>query len=120
MLFVYPVNDDKQNMLPAITHVDGSGRLQTVRQDTNPSYHRMIEKFGEATGVPVVLNTSFNLKGEPIVETPANAFNTFSRSEMDVLYLGNFVVEKEAKRKIVEDSRFVLRHEGDSVVGMVS
>lgn len=120
MLYVVPVVEDKREVIPAITHVDGSGRLQTVRQDTNPSYHRMIEKFGEATGVPVVLNTSFNLKGEPIVETPANAFNTFSRSEMDVLYLGNFVVEKEAKRKIVEDSRFVLRHEGDSVVGMVS
>jgi len=120
MLYVVPVVEDKREIIPAITHVDGSGRLQTVRKDTNPSYHRMIEKFGDATGVPVVLNTSFNLKGEPIVETPANAFNTFTRSEMDVLYLGNFVVEKEAKKKIVEDSRFVLRHSGDSVVGMVS
>lgn len=120
MLYVVPVVEDKREVIPAITHVDGSGRLQTVRKDTNPSYHRMIEKFGEATGVPVVLNTSFNLKGEPIVETPANAFNTFTRSEMDVLYLGNFVIEKDAKKKIVEDSRFVLRHEGDSVVGMVS
>lgn len=120
MLYVVPVVEDKRDVIPAITHVDGSGRLQTVRKDTNPAYHRMIEKFGDATGVPVVLNTSFNLKGEPIVETPANAFNTFTRSEMDVLYLGNFVVEKEAKKKIVEDSRFVLRHQGDSVVGMVS
>ena len=91
-----------------------------IRDRTTPGYHRMIELFGEATGVPVVLNTSFNLKGEPIVETPLNAFNTFTRSEMDVLYLGNFVVERAAKRKIVEDSRFVLRHEGDSVVAMVS
>ncbi len=120
MLYVVPVVEQKREVIPAITHVDGSGRLQTVQRDTNPLYHGMIEKFGAATGVPVVLNTSFNLKGEPIVETPANAFNTFSRSEMDVLYLGNFVVERAAKRKIVEDERFVLRHHGDSVVQMVS
>ena len=120
MLYVVPVKEDKREVIPAITHVDNSGRLQTVMKETNTGYHRMIELFGEATGVPVVLNTSFNLKGEPIVETPLNAFNTFTRSEMDVLYLGNFVVERAAKRKIVEDSRFVLRHEGDSVVAMVS
>jgi carbamoyltransferase len=120
MLYVVPVQEDKREVIPAITHVDGSGRLQTVMKDTNPGYHRMIELFGEATGVPVVLNTSFNLKGEPIVETPLNAFNTFTRSEMDVLYLGNFVIERAAKRKLVEDRKFVLRHEGDSVVEMVS
>ncbi len=120
MLYVVPVVEEERDVIPAITHVDGTGRLQTVRRDTNPLYYEMIEKFGDATGVPVVLNTSFNLKGEPIVETPANAFNTFSRSEMDVLYLGNFVVEREAKRKIIEDARFVLRHQGDSVVQMVS
>ncbi|MBM4270053.1 MAG: carbamoyltransferase [Deltaproteobacteria bacterium] len=120
MLYVVPVVEDKREVIPAITHVDGSGRLQTVCRETNLGYHRMIEKFGEATGVPVVLNTSFNLKGEPIVETPANAFNTFTRSEMDVLYLGNFVVERAAKKKIVEDHRFTLRHEGDSVLSMVS
>ncbi|MEY4948055.1 MAG: hypothetical protein RL698_266 [Pseudomonadota bacterium] len=120
MLYVVPVKEDKREVIPAITHVDGSGRLQTVIKETNPGYHRMIELFGEATGVPVVLNTSFNLKGEPIVETPLNAFNTFTRSEMDVLYLGNFIVERAAKRKLVEDKKFILRHEGDSVVEMVS
>ena len=120
MLYVVPVKDDKREVIPAITHVDGSGRLQTVMKETNPGYHRMIELFGQATGVPVVLNTSFNLKGEPIVETPLNAFNTFTRSEMDVLYLGNFIVERAAKRKLVEDKKFILRHEGDSVVEMVS
>ncbi len=120
MLYVVPVVEAKRDVIPAITHVDGSGRLQTVVRETNPAYYRLIEKFGEATGVPVVLNTSFNLKGEPIVETPLNAFNTFTRSEMDVLYLGNFVVGSAAKRKIVDDRRFVLRHEGDSVLQMVS
>ncbi len=85
----------KHSVLPAITHVDGTGRLQTVFRDANPRYHGLIERFAQATGVPAVLNTSFNLKGEPIVNTPANAFSTFSRSEMDMLFLGNFVVEKE-------------------------
>lgn len=94
MLYVVPVKQCRQNILPAITHVDGSGRLQTVFCDQSPRYYRLIERFGRATGVPVVLNTSFNLKGEPIVNTPANAFNTFSKSEMDCLVLDNFLIEK--------------------------
>ena len=60
-----------ESVIPAITHVDGTGRLQTVNERTNPRYYRLIKRFGEATGVPVVLNTSFNLQGEPIVNTPA-------------------------------------------------
>ena len=119
MLYVVPVKPDKRDVIPAITHVDGSGRLQTVIKRFNPDYHRMIQRFGEKTGVPVILNTSFNLKGEPIVETPAQAFNTFSRSEMDVLYLRNFIVEKSAKR-IIDSTPFQLRHEGDRIVEMVS
>ncbi len=95
MLYVVPVRPSRQSLLPAITHVDGTGRLQTVFRDVSPRYYGLIERFGQATGVPVVLNTSFNLKGEPIVNTPANAFNTFSKSEMDTLVLGNFIVEKE-------------------------
>jgi carbamoyltransferase len=95
MLMVSPIKPDKQSKIPAVTHVDGTGRLQTVVEETNPRYHRLIQKFGEATGVPVVLNTSFNLKGEPIVTTPENAFNTFSKSGMDALVLGNRLVLKE-------------------------
>ncbi|HXM20921.1 MAG TPA: carbamoyltransferase N-terminal domain-containing protein [Terriglobales bacterium] len=98
MLYVVPVRPSKQELLPAITHVDGTGRLQTVFRDANPRYYQLIERFGQATGVPAVLNTSFNLKGEPIVNTPANAFNTFSKSEMDLLVLGNFIVEKDKIR----------------------
>ncbi len=94
MLYVVPVRENQRNTLPAITHVDGSGRLQTVFRDQSPRYYRLIERFGQATGVPVVLNTSFNLKGDPIVNTPANAFDTFSKSEMDNLVLENFLVEK--------------------------
>jgi carbamoyltransferase len=96
MLYVVPVREEQQHNLPAITHVDGTGRLQTVFREQSPLYYRLIERFGQATGVPVVLNTSFNLKGEPIVNTPANAFNTFSKSEMDALVLENFVIEKAA------------------------
>jgi carbamoyltransferase len=96
MLYVVPVKEAKQNVLPAITHVDGTGRLQTVFREHSPRYYGLIERFGKATGVPVLLNTSFNLKGEPIVTTPANAFHTFSASEMDTLVLGNFVVDKQS------------------------
>jgi carbamoyltransferase len=95
MLYVVPVRPSRQSSLPAITHVDGTGRLQTVFRDASPRYYQLIEKFGQATGVPALLNTSFNLKGEPIVNTPTNAFNTFSKSEMDALVLGNFIVEKQ-------------------------
>lgn len=119
MLYVTPVREEKRDVLPAITHEDGSGRLQTVYKETNPGYHRMIERFGELTGVPVVMNTSFNLKGEPIVEHPSHAFNTFSLSGMDLLLLNNYVIRADAKKKIA-DTRFHLRHEGDSVTAMVS
>jgi carbamoyltransferase len=96
MLYVVPVRQNQQATLPAITHVDGTGRLQTVFREQSPRYYRLIERFGQATGVPVVLNTSFNLRGEPIVNTPGNAFNTFSKSEMDCLVMENFLIEKPA------------------------
>jgi len=94
MLYVVDVREDKHHILPAITHVDGTGRLQTVHKDVSPRYYRLIDTFGKATGVPVILNTSFNLRGEPIVNTPQEAFNTFSLSGMDVLVLGDHVIEK--------------------------
>jgi carbamoyltransferase len=94
MLYVVPVKDGQREQLGAITHVDGTARLQTVDAETAPRYHRLIQTFGSATGVPVILNTSFNLKGEPIVNTPAEAFSTFSRSGMDALVLGHHIVEK--------------------------
>jgi carbamoyltransferase len=92
MLYVAPVK--KPTHIPAVTHVDGTGRLQTVQRETSPRYYRLIELFGEATGVPVIINTSFNLKGEPIVTTPANAFSTFSKSGMDWLVLGRHLITK--------------------------
>jgi carbamoyltransferase len=94
MLLVVPVREEAKAKLPAITHVDGTGRLQTVFKEQSPRYHRLIETFGEASGVPVVLNTSFNLRGEPIVNTAANAYHTFMASEMDILVVGNFLLTK--------------------------
>lgn len=94
MLKVCPVRPEKRECLPAITHVDGSARLQTVRRETNPRYHRLIEEFGKLSGVPVVLNTSFNVMGEPIVESPIQAIRCFFSTGLDVLVMDDFVVEK--------------------------
>ncbi|HEV8306239.1 MAG TPA: carbamoyltransferase [Methylomirabilota bacterium] len=95
MLYVVPVT--RPDAIPAVTHVDGSGRLQTVHRDLAPRYARLIETFGEASGVPAVLNTSFNLKGEPIVRTPAEAIRTFQKSEMDLLVMENYLLAKSAR-----------------------
>jgi len=94
MLMVAPIQQDKRAKIPAVTHVDGTGRLQSVEQRVNPLYYQLIETFEQETGVPVVLNTSFNLKGEPIVNTPDQAISTFQRSEMDALVLGHQVLTK--------------------------
>lgn len=94
MLYVVPVRSSQRDTLPAITHVDGTARLQTVFHEQSPRYHRLIQRFGQYTGVPVLLNTSFNLKGEPIVESPADAVRTFSKSGMDALVIENFLIEK--------------------------
>jgi carbamoyltransferase len=94
MLYVVDVRENKRDLIPAITHVDGTGRLQTVRREQSPKYYRLIEAFGQATGVPIVLNTSFNLKGEPIVNTPREAFRTFTRSGIDILVLGQYIIDK--------------------------
>ena len=93
MLMTYPVRPDKIDEIPAPTHVDGTGRLQTVRRDQNPRYYGLIHAFRERTGVPVLLNTSFN-ENEPICCTPEEAVETFHRTKMDVLVLGDRFVEK--------------------------
>ena len=94
MLMVYPTRDGCGDKIQAVTHEGGTGRIQTVRRETNPLYYRAVELFGQATGVPVLLNTSFNLRGEPIVTTPANALSTFGNSDIDTLYVDDFVVRK--------------------------
>lgn len=93
MLMVAPIKPEKQDQLQAVCH-QGTGRLQTIERETNPRYYGVIERFGQLTGVPVVLNTSFNLRGEPIVTSPQNAWNTFMNSDIDMLVLNSFVVRK--------------------------
>ena len=95
MLGVFPVKKDKRKTIPAITHVDGSGRLQIISERQNSRYYNLIKKFGQKTGVYVLMNTSFNLKGEPIVNSPENAFNTFKKSGLDILALEKYIVLKE-------------------------
>ena len=95
MLYVVDVKPGQEEVLPAITHVDGTARMQTVHEEYSPLYYKLIDRFGQASGVPVILNTSFNLKGEAIVNTPAQAHSTFMRSGMDALVLGNTVITKE-------------------------
>ena len=93
MMQVYPIRAEKRAAIPAVTHVDGSGRLQTVSRQTNPRYYRLIEAFQDLTNVPMVLNTSFN-ENEPVVCKPEEALDCFLRTQMDVLVLGEFVISR--------------------------
>ncbi len=88
--------------IPAVTHIDYSARLQTVNKRDNPRYHKLIETFYSKTGCPVVVNTSFNVRGEPIVESPADAYRCFMRTDIDMLVLDNFIMEKKAQPEFVE------------------
>lgn len=94
MILTAQVRPEKRSVIPAVTHVDGSARPQTVEKEINPIYWRLIDEFGRRTGVPVVMNTSFNLRGEAIVHTPTDAIRTFFSSGMDALVIGSFLVEK--------------------------
>ena len=94
MMQVYPIRPEKRALIPAVTHVDGSGRLQTVTREANPLYYALIDAFRSLTGVPMVLNTSFN-ENEPVVCTPQQALECFLRTKMDLLVMGRFVVARE-------------------------
>jgi carbamoyltransferase len=94
MIKVYPIRPEKRDEIPAVTHVDGSGRLQTVRKEDNPRYWKLIKEFEKLTGVPVVLNTSFN-ENEPIVCTPQEAIECFLRTRMDVLVMGEYMIKRQ-------------------------
>ena len=124
MLIVAPIKKDKRlamtdeekelfgidllnvprSQTPAITHVDYSARIQTVHQNTHPRYYALIKAFGEQTGCPILINTSFNVRGEPIVCTPEDAFRCFMRTEMDFLVLENFILDKHDQTPLREDS----------------
>ena len=94
MMQVYQIKKNKQNLVPAITHVDGSGRLQTVNTSTNIRYYKLIQEFKKLTNVPIILNTSFN-ENEPVVCKPDEALETFLRTKMDILVLGNWKIERK-------------------------
>jgi carbamoyltransferase len=98
MLMVAPIKSDKQDKIQAVCHM-GTGRLQTVERETNPRYYGVIERFGQITGVPVVLNTSFNLRGEPIVTSPRDAYNTFHNSDIDMLAMESLLIRKPGSSK---------------------
>jgi len=103
MLFVAAVREDKRE-IPAVTHVDGSARLQTISRGQNELYYDLIKEFERQTGCPVIINTSFNVRGEPIVCSPEHALRCFIRTEMDCLVIGSYIVAKEriAKEKFAD------------------
>jgi carbamoyltransferase len=95
MTLTFDVREEKRSQIASITHVDGTARIQTVSARTNPLFHRLISEFGRITGIPMLINTSFNVKGQPIVCTPRDAVSTFYMTGMDYLVLGNHVLAKQ-------------------------
>lgn len=93
MMKVFQIREEKRSLIPAVTHIDGSGRLQTVHKETNPRYYRLIGTFANLTGIPIVLNTSFN-ENEPVVCRPEEAMDCFLRTKMDVLVMGNYIITR--------------------------
>jgi len=98
MLFVFDVKPDKADRIPAVRHVDGTARIQTIRREQNPLYYDLLKAFQARTGVPVLVNTSFNTRGEPIVCTPRDAVESFWTSPLDALVIGPFLLEKPSAR----------------------
>jgi carbamoyltransferase len=94
MLFVYPVKEDKADKIPAVRHVDGTARIQTVNERQHPAYHNLLTEFKKLTGVPVLVNTSFNTLGKPIVSSPRDAVECFWTSPFDALVIGSYLIEK--------------------------
>ena len=101
MLLVCQVREGRG--VPAVTHVDGSARLQTIKREDHPAFHDLIAEFDRRTGCPVLINTSFNVRGEPIVCSPADAYLCFMRTNMDALVLGNQILLKEEQPELRED-----------------
>lgn len=94
MLMVYPIMEKEKTKIPAVTHVDNSGRLQTIRENQNPLYYKLIKKFGTLTGVPIIVNTSFNIRGEPIVCSPQDAYRCMMGTEIDYLVIDHYIIKR--------------------------
>lgn len=101
MLMVYPIHEKQQRKIPAVTHVDGSGRLQTIREEQNPQYYKLIKKFGKLTSVPILVNTSFNIRGEAIVCSPQDAYRCMMGTAIDYLVINQFVIKRSLNLKDV-------------------
>jgi carbamoyltransferase len=104
MLMVYPIREKFRKIIPAVTHVDGSGRLQTVRRYQNPMYYDLIKEFGKLTGIPILINTSFNIRGEPIVCTPYDAYKCMMGTGIDYLVMGKYLIKREDNPNDIWDS----------------
>lgn len=104
MLFVYPFKESKKNLVPSVVHVDGSGRLQTTSKEENKLYYGVIKEFEKLSGVPILVNTSFNIRGEPIVCTPEDAYKCMMGTGIDYLVMGNFLIKREDNQKDIWDS----------------
>jgi len=104
MLMVYPIKKNKRKLIPAVTHVDGSGRLQVVRREQNTRYYDLIKKFGKLSGVPILINTSFNVRGEPIVCTPYDAYRCMMGTGIDYLVMGIYLIRREDNPQDMWDS----------------
>lgn len=94
MLMVYPIKQKWRAKIPAVTHVDGSGRLQTIRKEDNQLYYRLIKNFGKLSGIPILINTSFNIRGEPIVCTPFDAYKCMMGTGIDFLVMDKFLIKR--------------------------
>ncbi len=104
MLMVYPIKEKWRTKIPAVTHVDGSGRLQTIRREQNKLYYDLIKEFGKLSKIPILINTSFNIRGEPIVCTPYNAYNCMMGTGIDYLIMGNFLIKRDDNPQHAWDS----------------
>ncbi len=104
MLMVYPIKKQWHKKIPSVTHIDGSGRLQTIRKDQNKMYHNVIKEFGKLSGIPILVNTSFNIRGEPIVCAPKDAYKCMMGTGIDYLVAGNFIIKRGDNPKDIWDS----------------
>ena len=103
----------QRSTIPAVTHVDYSARIQTVNRTDHPLYYDLIERFHQKTGCPVIINTSFNVRGEPIVCSPDDAYRCFLRTEMDHLAIGSFIVNKADLGPLTRDEKWQKEYELD-------
>ncbi|MFH1721662.1 MAG: carbamoyltransferase [Candidatus Altiarchaeota archaeon] len=109
MLMVYPIKKEWHKKIPAVTHVDGSGRLQTIRRNQNPTYYDLIKKFGDLSGIPILINTSFNIRGEPIVCRPEEAYRCMMGTGIDYLVMDRFIISREDNPKDMWDSESIAK-----------